>query len=165
LAYHSVSGWCMDEKCAIPDRIKAGHALVAVVLSVLLTVVFLYMPGMFHNLLLSYISPTVVIMAVSYVVIFSKLRVDGFGQKVIRFFSPAAFGVYLIHVHTVVWKYFMKNRFAQIADSAPWMIPFKVIGSAVAVFTVCILMERLRIWLFQLLKVEQGIHKITDFKI
>lgn len=147
------------KKHAIAEKVSARQAGGILLFSIMLTVCSLCFPGAFDKILVSYISPTMVVMAVAYVILFSKLRFNRTGQKLIAGFSPAAFGVYLIHVHGYAWTYIMKNRFAQIADSPAWMIPFKVIGSAVVVFTVCILIEKVRMWLFQILKVDQAAEK------
>jgi len=151
------------KKHAIAEKVSASKAGGVLLFSIMLTVCSLCFPGAFNKILISYISPTVVLMAMAYVILFSKLSFKGIGQKLIVSFSPAAFGVYLIHVQGYVWAYVMKNRFAQIADSPAWMIPFKVIGSAAVVFTVCILIEKARIWLFQILKVDLAAEKAVSW--
>lgn len=108
----------------------------------LLTVCSLCFPRVLDRILVSYTSPTVVVMAAVYVILFSKLHVPPMGQKLIRWGSPVAFGVYLIHVQFYEWNYYMKGRVASIADGLAFMISFKVVGCAVAVFVVCLLIEK-----------------------
>ena len=48
------------------------------------------------RLFVSYISVTIVLMAVGMVAIFSRLQLSSRMISIVRFFSPAAFGVYLI---------------------------------------------------------------------
>ena len=148
-----VGAWMKKHK--ITEKCSARQAGLVLIFSIMLTVCSLCFSGEFEKILVSYISPTVVLMAVAYVILFSRLSFGKVSQRLIRCFSPAAFGVYLIHVQGYVWTYVMKNRFAQIADGAAWMIPFKVIGSAALVFMVCILIEKARLIVFKVLKVDE----------
>lgn len=155
-----VGAWM--KKHAVSYQVSSSKAGALLLFSIMLTVLSLCFPGDFNKILVSYISPTVVLMAVAYVILFSKLHFSTAGEKLIRIFSPAAFGVYLIHVQYYVWNYVMKGRFAQIADGLAWMIPFKVIGSAAIVFVVCLLIEKVRLVLFRLLGVDKFAEKMED---
>ena len=48
------------------------------------------------NYLISYKSPTIVMAAVCLLLFFEKINISPFWKKIIRFFSPMAFGVYLM---------------------------------------------------------------------
>ena len=151
-AMYLIGAWL--KKHAMADKISSQKAGIMLLGSIMLTVCSLCFPGVTNKIFVSYISPTMVLMAAAYVILFTKFHFSTFGEKLIRLFSPAAFGVYLIHVQYYVWNYFMKGRFGVIADGPAWMIPFKVIGCAAAVFAVCLLIEMVRIKLFALLKVD-----------
>ena len=153
-----VGAWM--KKHQIVERYNKKQAIVLILFLTMLSMLTLYFPEPFRNILISYTSPTIVLIAVAYMVLFSKLQFNVAGQKLIQCFSPAAFGVYLIHVHPCVWVYFMKKRFTFIADSSAWVLPFKVIGYAAIVFVVCILIEKVRLILFQVLKINEAVGKL-----
>ena len=73
----------------------------------------------------------------------------------VRVFSPAAFGVYLIHEQSLVRKFLMQDSFSWIANSKTWLIPFEVIGCAGLIFIGCLFIEKLRLLLFETFKINQ----------
>ena len=106
----------------------------------------------------SYVSLPILLVAVSLVAIFSELKIPSeSAQRAIEFFAPAAFGVYLIHCQWLVWSHWMAGAFAWIAEEAVWKIPFEVLGCAFAIFAVCLLIERARLSLFRVLKLDDAI--------
>lgn len=88
-------------------------------------------------------------MAASYMILFVKIKTGDTARKIISFAAPAAFGVYLIHVHSLVWDCFLNERFHWIAYADPWKIPALICGCSAGIFIVCICIEKIRIWLFK----------------
>ena len=107
------------------------------------------------NSLVSYISPTILLAAVFLLVAFSKIKTSNVGAKLIAFLAPFSFGVYLIHVHKQIWRHLMKNGFTYFAELHWAVLPLAVIGSAVAIFIVCALVDFLRDKLFKVLKIKE----------
>ena len=62
----------------------------------------------FGERFISYTSPFILLSAVALVVVFSALRLPKVVKKLILILSPCAFGVYLIHVHPMIFKYVLK---------------------------------------------------------
>lgn len=83
-------------------------------------------------------------------------------RKVILFFTPAVFGVYLIHVHAIIWV-MMKNRFAWIAELALWKMPIALGICVGAIFIGCLFVEKGRIILFERLHVKKGIDRVCSY--
>lgn len=110
--------------------------------------------------LVSYISPTILISAIVLVVLFSKIKTGNVSAKLIAFFAPLSFGVYLIHVQKHIWIYVMKERFIWLAEYNATVIILAVLGYAVAIFLACIVIEFVRDLLFKLLKIKQSLQKI-----
>lgn len=77
--------------------------------------------------------------------------------RMIGFFAPLAFGVYLIHDHpnvrAMLWPILKPHAFAH----SVWMLPYALLCVS-GIFTVCCLIEWLRRWLFRVC----GINGLLD---
>lgn len=104
----------------------------------------------------SYISPLILLGSVALLLFFSRLKCGNIAKKLIALFAPAAFGVYIIHVHPLIWEHFMKDRFAFIAAMHPFVMWLAILLCASAVYLVCSLVDLLRIQLFKLLRIKKG---------
>lgn len=152
------------KKYSIPDKMKARNCVVTICACVFLTwVCKIFVPAKLGGtILVSYISPTMVGMAISYVILFSKWHPKNRGIKVVKCFAPAAFGVYLIHTQWVVWGHFMRDAFIWIADSAVWLIPVQVFGCATGIFVVCLLIEKMRLLIFKALHINEVLENFCE---
>lgn len=112
--------------------------------------------------LVSYMSFTMVIISLGMLVIFSRLKLSRWMISVVKIFSPAAFGVYLIHTQTLVWKYGLKDAFLWIAQSKAWLLPLEVLGCTLGIFVVCLITEVLRKIIFRKLGLDWLIKKIEE---
>lgn len=102
-----------------------------------------------------YTSVFVVTAAVSLIAIFSEMKFRS--EKIckgIEFWAPAAFGVYLIHDHGLIREHYISNAFVWVAELPVWKIPLAVLGCAFCIFAVCLLIERVRLTLFDKLKLN-----------
>lgn len=148
------------KKCDIPSHVSSKK----LILGSIAAIVFSWAVHEFvekeeiSRIFVDYTSATIVFVAFSFVCIFSKLRLCPLLTKLTRFFAPAAFGVYLIHVQNIVWDNYVLDAFIWIADKPAWLVPALVLGSAFCILTVCLLIEKLRLAAFQLL----GINKLVS---
>lgn len=105
--------------------------------------------------LISYISPTVLGMAILYVIIFSRIKTNNVMKKIIKFFSVSAFSVFLLNTHYLVWENYMTDLFANIAMD----YTIKVLGTVILfslIFTLsAMIVDKIRILLFKLLRVKE----------
>lgn len=107
------------------------------------------------NYLISYKSPTILLASVCLLMFFERMKIPSFVEKVIRFFSPMAFGIYLIHNHPLVNAYFVKDRFAEYV-AFPWFIEIlAVLGTAVCINLICYAIDFIRLELFKRLHIRQ----------
>ena len=157
---------CWMKKCSIPERIKSVTALI-------LLAIFAFVPYAYYLLssfleldlgirLINYTSIFTFGTAVLLIILFSQIKVTKAWGTIIGFLSPAAFGVYLIHEHPCIRTYLIKNNFGFISDSSIWIIPIIIIGCALAVFVTCLFVERLRLFVFQKLKINELAVKTTQ---
>lgn len=106
--------------------------------------------------LYSYTSPAVVLSSVALFAWFAGWKPGKRACKWISVISPAAFGVYLIHMHPQIWRILLYGSCAWIASVKAWLLPFAVLGAAAAIFAVCAVIDLLRGRLFRLLRVKEG---------
>jgi surface polysaccharide O-acyltransferase-like enzyme len=111
------------------------------------------------NFLIAYTSPTILFAAVFLFVFFEKLDIAEAPAKLIRYFSPAAFGVYLLHLAPGISPYFIKSSFASYAKLAPPLMVLAVIGTAFGIWLIGSLVDRLRMRLFDIV----GMRRFCSF--
>lgn len=115
-----------------------------------------------QDMLYQYVSPTVVLAAVFLVLAFAKLPIKGWMQKSILYFAPAALGVYLIHDNNIVREQLWKGVGQRIVEQNLPLMVLAILGLALAIVLVCLLIDRLRIYLFQIIRVPALCQKIEN---
>ncbi len=100
-----------------------------------------------------------VLISLALVGVFAAMKIGRHGQALIRFSAPAALGVYLIHVHPILFEY-LHNAFAWTVKLPVWLMLPALFGSAFLLFAACLLVEKLRILLFQVLRVDANLDKL-----
>lgn len=104
----------------------------------------------------NYVSPFTVIAAVSLFMLVRGTEIKSrFLAWLIGFFAPVTFGVYLIHVHPLVFSNIMSGNFAFIAGFHPIAIIPAIILAAVLMFIALSAVEYIRILLFRLLRINK----------
>ena len=107
------------------------------------------------NLLVSYTSPTIVLCAIFLVNIFYKMKIGKKGAKIISVLAPLSFGVYLIHCHPIIMNNFIDNSFAWIANEPLYYALPLVLGVAFAIFAACLVIDKVRLTLFNLCRIRK----------
>ena len=108
----------------------------------------------YENLWTSYISVTILAEAVSLLLFFSRIQFKSIFRKIVVFVAPLAFSVYLIHEHPYIREQLIDNRFAWYANLNSALMVLSIIGTAIAIFVLCILIDCLREALFNVLKAK-----------
>jgi len=118
-----------------------------------------------RGILISYISPCMVIMAVALMMFFMQIKIKGKVSKlIISNLGKATFGVFILHVGAAFWywKDFWK-QFNVFADYTTAKMVLAVIGASVAIFICASLISLARIYLFKFVGINKLIDKICDF--
>ncbi len=118
-----------------------------------------------ENILVEYTSPTILAAAIFLFALFEKIHPGHFFQKLIAFFSPSAFSVYLIHTQPLIWTYILSGRFSNYAKLSLIGMIAAVLGTAFAIYVVCSLIDLLQRLLFHILKIDKRIRKIEEKRI
>ncbi len=152
------------KKCNIPEKTKGISAILTIIICMVLTWILKVFSQTNKEFFISYISPTIVLIALCYIIIFDKIKMGRFFKTIIKFLSPAAFGVYLIHEQSIVRGNFIANKFACIAELSLKEIPFAIIASALSIFLICLIIERIRLSLFNLFRINKAVEFVA-FKV
>ena len=151
------------KKYNILDVVSGKVFIVGILLNtVFVWICFCCVP--FGEVLVSYISPFVLLNAVFFLRVFSRLNFGIWGRRVIAWISSATFGVYLIHCQKVVFNECLKDAFLWVTALDFYWIPIIVLLAAVFIFILCVIIEKIRIALFGFLRIERMIRTI-DRKI
>ena len=117
-----------------------------------------------RGILISYISPCMVIMAIALLLFFMQIKIKGKGIKtVIGALGKATFGVFILHVGAAFWYWndFWK-LFYKFAKYPTWKMVLAVLGATLAIYLVASLISLLRIWLFKLLRIHSAVDRIAN---
>lgn len=112
---------------------------------------------------LSNTSPFVVAVAICWLCLFSKINCAKAICAIIGFLTPSVFSVYLIHDNIYIRTYLISS-ICNITDgySLPLLVLF-VIGSVVAIFSCCILIDKVRIFIFYITRINKIPEKLEVF--
>ena len=114
----------------------------------------------FDKILINYASPTILLCAISLLIIFAKLNLKEMCCKLVSFFSTASFAVYIIHVHPCIWE-FIKNRFIVYIELNVFLMVLAVIITAIAIWLVCSMVDKIRQFIFKIIKFDLLAIKIS----
>ena len=103
-----------------------------------------------------YTSPASVIIGISFINIFSNMNFKNKNiVKIISFFAPLTFGVYLLHNHVLVRNNIIKYYFLWILKYKSYKLVFIEIFCSIKVFLICIIIEYGRYLLFKFCKIRE----------
>ena len=88
----------------------------------------------FEDTFISYISITILLSAIFLLMLCLKIKIDTAAAKFICFVSPAALGVYLIHVHPLVFQFLIKDAFVSFATKSPIVMILFVVVTSLSIF-------------------------------
>lgn len=136
-------------------KLKQVSAFLIFILCIIITYLSTFLPGINkYTFLLTYTSPTVLISAVALLIWFSQLKINGGFKKLIAFFSPLAFGVYLIHTEPHIWNEVLLGRFASFAKLNSVMLVIAITGTVFVIWFVCSMIDFVRLSIFKLLHIR-----------
>lgn len=84
----------------------------------------------------------------------------GGGRKI----APLTLGVYLLHVHPLIWKYYMLDCVAKIVQDSPILMLVKIFILSTVIFSAGILVEWIRQGIFEKARINE-LCKNIDIKI
>lgn len=94
-------------------------------------------------------SPALLLAAVGALCFFVRTPVKGLPAKAVKCFAPAAFGVYLWHIHPLTWNYIFSPALPKLASYGHLRLPALALSCAAVIFLLCLCIEKLRLLLFR----------------
>lgn len=154
----------------VHTRVRPAAAIAGVAACVAATVLFKH--GMDVNrwrlsytldwMLMSNVSVTYTLTAFFMLMLFARVRPGRRAQKVIALLSPASLGVYLIHVHPMIWSRFITDRFIPLAGMHWLAMLASAVLIALGIFAACLAVDLARIALFRLLRLSALCERIVQ---
>ena len=157
-------------KCNIGKDVSSKVLLLTIIACALITFVWNTVlsnisthPVIWNNSILDqYNSPTMVISAMCYLVLFSRIKVGKRFRGFLKFSAPCIFAAYLINSHPIVYNEVLFDRFVPLANSNALLTTIIVISFSV-VFTICsCLIDKMRLLIFKLLRIDVLIGKVSS---
>lgn len=111
------------------------------------------------NTFISYTSITIVLASIFMFLFCLNIKISHVSKRAIKFFSPTTLGVYLIHVHPLVFQYIMEDAFISFSYKPLIVMVVCVFTATLAIFLLCSVIDLIRIQFFKLIK----INKLCEF--
>lgn len=160
------------KKYEIYKKVKKKKAIIILMILIIFTLIwkvgisklttYLFGKKRLTDLFVSYVSPTILGVAVLLLLVFTNLKIKTCLKKFIIIVSSSAFGVYLIHVQPLVFEYIIRERYTYIGNLQAYLIPIVVVLNAIIIFIMGIFIDKIRMMLFELFKVNRLAEKIEN---
>lgn len=153
----------------VADRVPKWKSALAYVACVMLSwgvrmvIPGLSIPNLRADILCTYYAPTIVGSAVALLLFFSRCRFGNVANRLIRFGSPLAFSVYLIHVHPLIFGHWLKDAFVPFSYYSPLHLIGAVAVVVLAIYLACSAIDLVRFYLFKLCRISALCDKLEAF--
>ncbi|MBO5479057.1 MAG: acyltransferase family protein [Clostridia bacterium] len=150
------------KKCNIGKQLKWYNAVIIIILMGLITYFYTMFGKEFkifeikvkRDLLISYTSPTILISAIMYLILFSKMKFNKTIEKIIKFAASSSFAIYIINDNPMIRNNWIINRFANLTMGSTKEIYLYVIAFSFLFVIISILIDKIRIFIFKLIHVN-----------
>ena len=105
--------------------------------------------------LISYLSPTIVLSSILYILWFNKMKLPNFMIKIVKFAAPGAFAAYLLNTNKYFYNYgrLWQQPLVGVVDS--WKLILTAVAFSMAFFIVSVLVDKIRQLLFYVCRVDK----------
>ena len=112
-----------------------------------------------------YTSPYVVICSLALFILFISIRIKNeLLGKVIGFVSATTFGIYLIHLNSVVLNNIIAGRFLNLTLKKPIFMAIGIVIASVEIFVICGAVEKVRQLVFKVLFIDKLVSLIDKIQ-
>lgn len=109
-----------------------------------------------------YQTPTILLSGIFLLLFFIKIEIDGKFIKLIKYISSLTFGIYLAHVHPLIFQYLIKDLFKSVNGYSVLYLIISIFKYAIIIFTISSLIEIVRKYIFKILQVEKLVNKLSE---
>lgn len=114
----------------------------------------------YNMMFVEYTSPTILLCGVFLVGFFSNLKLNDLIKKIVSFFAPISFGVYLIHCNYLLLYKFWLYKFIYLTEYRIIKMVILIFVWAFIVYLLCSFIDYIRHLLFKLFKVKERIYNL-----
>ena len=160
------------KKCDIGKKLKPFMCLIIIFSLNLITWLLYLLRKIFivgditisTTALVGYLSPTVVLASIFYIICFSKLKFPNFMIKIIKFGAPGAFAAYILNTNHFFYDYGRFWQAPQVGVIPSWQIIILTVSFSLAFLIASILIDKIRQELFVKLRINNAL-QVLDHKI
>ena len=98
--------------------------------------------------------------SISLLMFFKNIKIKG--NWFINTLAKTSFGVYLVHEHLFIRKYFMTDKFAGLLNYNVFLMILLILVFVIAIYLICTIIEYLRQLLFSLCRIHRLTAKIDE---
>ena len=146
------------KKCEIGKQMKFYQASIGILIFYIVTWLYkiygiertILNVKITKNLFVSYTSPTVLGVAILYIIGVSKINFNIVLQNLIKFAASSTFAIYILNNHKLIWNYVMKDRFINLSNQSLIRIFIYVTGFSFIFVIGAILIDKIRTWVFKI---------------
>lgn len=157
------------KKCEIGKNIRTCQALLGIVILTVATYLWkiygienINSRILDRNLLISYISPTILLSAILYIIAFSKVKFNNIIKIIIKFLAPGTFAIYILNSQKFIWDYIMRDTFVFLYESSLIKIFIFIVGFSLMFALIAMLIDRIRMVIFKLCRIDKLSKKIEE---
>lgn len=158
------------KKCEIGKNCKKYKMFIAIIILYIITYLYkiygfefsIFKISITKNLLVSYLSPTVLGVAILYLIIFSKIKFKNINKKIVKFLAPSAFAIYILNNHRIIWEYVIKGMFTNLCTQSIMKIFVYVFAFSIIFVILSILIDKIRLLLFKIFNIKKLTQKMAD---
>lgn len=150
------------KKCKIGEKLPSGILATGIIACNLFNWIITwvgekYVSGSdwYFTVLSDYISPTMVIQTICYLLLFRKIKASGGVKKAIKFFAPLVFATYLIDTHPVIYRDIMEGLFTPLTEWNVFLMIAFLIGFGIVFVIAACLIDKVRSLLFKLIRIDK----------
>lgn len=112
--------------------------------------------AMLGNILISYISPTIVLSSIFLFLFFINLKIEKESiLKVIKFLTPLTFGIYLIHSNPLIYTNIFNDMLMDFVNYPYYILLIIILIVVIIIFIICILIDKGRLYIFKIINVDK----------
>ena len=147
------------KKYNLCEKISIKNALKIMIVSVAFWIIWFFFIGKMlgHGadvLFNSYVSPIIIFISVSLLLIFGKMSLKEKPKQLIKFVTPTVFGIYLLHVNPIIFNNILGKRFGFISNYNIFIQIIMIIMIALCIFLIGFIVEKLRDMLFKIFHIR-----------
>lgn len=108
-----------------------------------------------RDMFMKYHSPTILLISVFTVIVFSRIKTKELFNKIIIMVAPTAFSIYIVNCFPLFFENILKDMFRQYCQSDNFIIIGKVLIFSISFMFFVIIFDLLRIRIFKICKVDK----------